>query len=64
MTTTIELSPKQAKEFKTAKGMYGFAVSRKWKGRAKAKAAETKEPCALICKGKVLYTAHVPDEEK
>jgi hypothetical protein len=64
MTTTIELTPKEAKEFKTASGMYGFALAVNLKKRAMRKAAEAREPCAVICKGEVLFTAQVPTEEK
>lgn len=64
MTTTIELTPKEAKEFTSETGMYGFVLAKKLKLKAQTKAAETKEPCTLIFKGEVLFTAQVPTEEK
>jgi len=64
MTTDIQLTPKQAKEFTSETGLYGFALAKKLKLRAKARATETKEPCSLVFKGEVLYTAQVLNEEK
>lgn len=55
---TIELTKKQAKDFKNAAGMYGFAIATKFKKQARAKADETNDSCQLTCKGEVLYVAH------
>ena len=55
---TIELTGQQARDFERGRGMYGFAVAKKLRAMAKAKAFKLKVPVALTHKGRTLYVAH------
>lgn len=55
---TIELTGQQTRDFERGRGMYGFAVMKKLKALAKAKAFKLKASVALTHKGRTLYVAH------
>ena len=55
----LEVTAKEARTLKSARGLGGFAEAKRIKMRAVRQARETGLPCRLVHKGEVLFTAIV-----